>query len=291
MRTAFDDSEVIHAYENASAEALAAFGDGSMYLEKLILNPHHIEFQILGDSYGNIVHLGERDCSMQRRNQKLIEESPAKILSPKLRSAMAKAAVKAAKAVKYFSAGTVEFVLDQQGNFYFIEMNTRIQVEHPVTEMVTGIDLIREQIRIAAGQKLSVSQTDIHFTGHAIECRINAESPERGFAPSPGHIDFLHMPGGNGVRVETALYQGSDVSPWYDSMVAKIIVHAPGRLEAIRRMRMALEEVIINGVDTNVEFLYLLMHNPEYMLGNIDTSFIGKNTQAILDWNKESKKY
>ena len=289
MRTAFSEDEIEQAFESARAEAKAAFGDGSMYLEKLIVNPRHIEVQILGDRFGHIVQLGERDCSMQRRNQKLIEEAPAKCLTPKNRQAIAKAALKAAKAAGYFSVGTVEFVLDQDGHFYFIEMNTRIQVEHPVTEMVTGVDLIREQIRVAAGQKLSMKQDDIKVRGHAIECRINAENPEKGFAPSPGTVDFLHLPGGCGVRVESALYQGCQISPWYDSMAAKIIVHAPGRLEAIRRMRMALEETVIEGVDTNIDFLLLIMFNPDYMLGNINTSFIENHTQSLLDWNKASK--
>ncbi len=289
MRTAFSEDEIEQAFESARAEAKAAFGDGSMYLEKLIVNPRHIEVQILGDRFGHIVQLGERDCSMQRRNQKLIEEAPAKCLTPKSRQAIAKAALKAAKAAGYYSVGTVEFVLDQDGHFYFIEMNTRIQVEHPVTEMVTGIDLIREQIRVAAGQKLSMKQDDIKIHGHAIECRINAENPEKGFAPSPGTVDFLHLPGGCGVRVESALYQGCQISPWYDSMAAKIIVHAPGRLEAIRRMRMALEETVIEGVDTNIDFLLLIMFNPDYMLGNINTSFIENHTQSLLDWNKASK--
>ncbi len=289
MRTAFSEDEIEQAFESARAEAKAAFGDGSMYLEKLIVNPRHIEVQILGDRFGHIVQLGERDCSMQRRNQKLIEEAPAKCLTPKSRQAIAKAALKAAKAAGYYSVGTVEFVLDQDGQFYFIEMNTRIQVEHPVTEMVTGIDLIREQIRVAAGQKLSMKQDDIKVRGHAIECRINAENPEKGFAPSPGTVDFLHLPGGCGVRIESALYQGCQISPWYDSMAAKIIVHAPTRLEAIRRMRMALEETVIEGVETNIDFLLLIMFNPDYMLGNINTSFIENHTQSLLDWNKASK--
>ncbi len=290
MRTAFSEDEITQAFESAQAEAKSAFGDGSMYLEKLIVNPRHIEVQILGDRFGHIVQLGERDCSMQRRNQKLIEEAPARCLTQKNRQAIAKAALKAAKAAGYYSVGTVEFVLDQDGHFYFIEMNTRIQVEHPVTEMVTGIDLIREQIRVAAGQKLSMKQDDIKIRGHAIECRINAENPENGFAPSPGTVDFLHLPGGCGVRVESALYQGCQISPWYDSMAAKIIVHAPGRLEAIRRMRMALEETVIEGVQTNIDFLLLIMFNPDYMLGNINTSFIENHTQSLLDWNKASKK-
>lgn len=290
MRTAMDDSEIKSAFESAQAEALAAFGDGRMYLEKLILNPHHIEFQILGDQYGHIIHLGERDCSMQRHNQKIIEEAPARILTPKLRNAMAKAAVRAAKTVRYNSAGTVEFVLDHEDRFYFIEMNTRIQVEHPVTEMVTGVDLLKEQIRIAAGQKLSMKQEDISFHGHAMECRINAENPEKQFQPSPGEVSFLHLPGGMGVRVDSYLYPGCRISPWYDSLAAKIIVHAPGRLEAIRRMRMALEETIIDGVETNVEFLLLIMFNPEYMLGHFDTGFLSKNTEGLLKWNRESRK-
>lgn len=290
MRTAFSEEEVVTAFDSARAEAQSAFGDGSMYLEKLILNPRHIEFQILGDCHGHIIHLGERDCSMQRRNQKMIEEAPARCLTQKQRQAMGKAALKAAKAAGYFSAGTVEFVLDRDGHFYFIEMNTRIQVEHPVTEMVTGVDLIREQIRIAAGQKLLYKQDDIRISGHAIECRINAEDPENHFLPSPGRINFLHFPGGCGVRIESALYQGCQISPWYDSMAAKIIVHAPGRLEAIRRMRMALEETVIEGVKTNLDFLLLIMFNPDYMLGNVDTAFIENHTQALLDWNRESKK-
>ncbi len=289
MRTAFDADEIETAFESAQAEAQSAFGDGTMYLEKLILNPHHIEFQILGDKHGHIIHLGERDCSMQRRNQKLIEEAPAKCLTPKLRSAMAKAALRAASAVGYYSTGTVEFVLDHDGHFYFIEMNTRIQVEHPVTEMVTGVDLVKEQIRVAAGLKLSVKQSDIHIEGHAIECRINAENPAKNFAPSPGTVEFLHFPGGFQVRVESALYQGCRISPWYDSMAAKIIVHAPGRLEAIRRMRMALEETIIEGIDTNIDFLLLIMFNPDYMMGNFDTSYIESHTQGLLDWDRESR--
>lgn len=259
-----------------------------MYLEKLILNPHHIEVQILGDKQGHVVHLGERDCSMQRRHQKLLEESPAWILSDKMRDAMYKAAVRAAKAVHYVSAGTVEFVVDKEGNFYFIEMNTRIQVEHPVTEMETGVDLLREQIRIAAGRELSVKQSQIKLTGHTIECRINAEDPSRNFAPDPGMVSFLHFPGGEGIRVESAIYQGCRISPYYDSMIAKIIVHAPGRLEAIRKMRTALEELTIEGVHTNTNLLYLIMFNSDYMLGNVDTGFMEKQTDAILKWDKES---
>ncbi len=290
MRTAFSGEEIESAFENASAEARTAFGDGSCYLEKLILHPRHIEFQILGDRHGNIVHLGERDCSMQRRNQKMIEESPARCLTDKQRKAMAKAAIRAAKAVKYFSTGTVEFVLDEEGRFYFIEMNTRIQVEHPVTELVTGVDLIREQIRVAAGLKLSCRQEDIRFSGHAIECRINAEDPEHNFMPSPGTVSFLHFPGGCGVRVESALFQGARISPYYDSMAAKIIVHAPTRLEAIRRMRMALEETVIEGVTTNLDFLLLIMFHPDYIREKINTSFLETHTDELLAWYRGSRK-
>ena len=290
MRTAYDASEIQSAYESAQAEALSAFGDGSLYLEKLILHPHHIEVQILGDSRGHIIHLGERDCSLQRRNQKLLEEAPARILKPRQREALHRAALRAAKAVRYRSAGTVEFVLDREGNFYFIEMNTRIQVEHPVTEMITGVDLVREQIRIAAGLELSCRQSNISFSGHAIECRINAENPAKGFAPCPGDISFLHFPAGKGVRVESALYNGSRVSPWYDSMIAKVIVHAPGRLEAIRKMRVALEEMTVEGINTNLEFLYLLMFNPDYLSGHVDTGFLEKDAEAIIRWGEESRR-
>jgi acetyl-CoA carboxylase biotin carboxylase subunit len=290
MRKAYEPSQVRQAYETAKAEAIAAFGNGDMYMEKLIENPHHIEFQILADREGNIVQLGERDCSIQRRNQKLIEESPSKVLDEDLRKRMGADAVKAAKAAGYYNAGTIEFVLDQKGNYYFIEMNTRIQVEHPVTEMVSGLDLIREQIRIAAGARLAVTQEDICLSGHAIECRINAEIPQKNFMPSPGKIDFLHFPAGCGVRVDSALYNGCETSPYYDSMIAKIIVHAPTRLDAIRRMRGALEELIIDGIETNADFLYLVMYHPDYLKGQFDTSFLEKNTEALLEFEQGSQK-
>ncbi|MDD3369857.1 MAG: acetyl-CoA carboxylase biotin carboxylase subunit [Lachnospiraceae bacterium] len=290
MRKAFSKEELKSAYETAKAEALSAFGDDEMYLEKLILKPHHIEFQILGDSFGNIIHLGERDCSIQRRNQKMMEESPSKVLSSELRKEMGEAAVRAAKAAGYYSAGTVEFVLDQEKHFYFIEMNTRIQVEHPVTEMVSNVDLVKEQIRVAAGLRLNATQADIVLTGHAIECRINAESPERGFAPTPGTIEFLHLPGGNGVRIETAMYQGYTISPYYDSMVAKIIVHAESRLDAIRKMRVALEEVMVQGIDNNAFFQYLILYHPDYIRGNYDTSFLEEHMGELLEWHKAGVK-
>ena len=242
MRRVYEREQLQDLFREATAESVACFGSDEMYLEKLILNPRHIEFQILADKFGNVIQLGERDCSVQRKNQKLMEETPSHALTPELREKMGAAAVLAAKAAGYENAGTVEFVLAPDKQFYFIEMNTRIQVEHPVTEMVTSMDLVREQIRIAAGLRLSKTQDQVQLTGHAIECRINAENPARGFAPCPGKADFLYFPGGPGVRIDTCMYNGYEISPYYDSMVAKIIVHAPNRLEAIRRMRRALEE-------------------------------------------------
>ena len=271
------------AFHAAQAEAIACFGDGEMYLEKLVLSPRHIEFQIMADSQGHVVHLGERDCSIQRRRQKLIEESPSRALTPQLREEMGRAAVAAAKAAGYVGAGTVEFVLSPQGQFYFIEMNTRIQVEHPVTELVTGVDLVKEQLRVAAGLPLSFTQEDIHVSGHAIECRINAEDPEHDFRPCPGKTEFLHLPGGPGVRVDTALYPGYEVSPFYDSLVAKVLVHAPTRLEAIRRMRRSLEELVIEGYPTNSALAHLIMHDGEFVRGQYDTSFLDRNLPRLLE--------
>ena len=275
------------AFDAARAEAVACFGDGEMYLEKLILNPRHIEFQIMGDQQGHVVHLGERDCSIQRKNQKLVEESPSKALSPQLREAMGAAAVAAARAAGYENAGTIEFVLDQDGKFYFIEMNTRIQVEHPVTELVTGLDLVREQLRIAAGLPLSLTQEEVSLTGHAIECRVNAEDAAAGFRPCPGTTEFLHFPGGPGVRVDSMLYNGYAVSPYYDSLVAKIIVHAPTRLEAIRRMRRALEELVIQGYPTTADFCHLILHHPDFIKGQYDTGFLAAHQEELLNWDKE----
>ena len=289
MRRAYSADELPAAFRTAQAEALSCFGDGEMYLEKLIVNPRHIEFQILADSHGHVVHLGERDCSIQRKNQKLMEEAPSKALTPSLREAMGQAAVEAAWAAGYQSAGTVEFVLDGQGHFYFIEMNTRIQVEHPVTEMVTGLDLIREQIRIAAGQPLSVKQEEVRLHGHAIECRINAEDPAADFRPGAGTVSFLHLPGGCGVRVDSALYTGCTLSPFYDSMIAKVIVHAPTRLEAIRRMRRALEELVVEGVATNAELAHLILYHPDYIKGAYDTGFIGQHLDELLKWSAAGK--
>ena len=283
MRQVDGPEDLERAYQAAQAEAVACFGNGEMYLEKLILHPRHIEFQIMADGQGHVVHLGERDCSIQRRRQKLVEESPSRALTPELRERMGAAAVAAARAAGYVGAGTVEFVLSPEGDFYFIEMNTRIQVEHPVTELVTGVDLVREQLRVAAGLPLSFTQEDVRVSGHAIECRINAEDPEHDFRPCPGRTEFLHLPGGPGVRVDTALYTGYEVPPYYDSLVAKVLVHAPTRLEAIRRMRRALEELVIEGYPTNAALAHLIMHDPEFVRGQYDTSFLDRNLEKLLE--------
>ena len=276
MREAKNEAEFEQQFVTAQQEALKAFGDGTMYIEKLILHPRHIEFQILADKYGNVVHLGERDCSIQRNHQKLIEEAPSIGVSDRLRKKMGEVAVRAAKAAGYENAGTIEFLLDDKGNFYFMEMNTRIQVEHPVTEWVTGIDLIKAQIRIAAGEKLEFTQKDITISGHAIECRINAENPSRGFLPSPGTITALHLPGGKGVRVDSAMYSGCEIPPYYDSMIGKLIVWGKTRDEAIRKMESALGEVIIEGVDTNVDYQYGILQHPDFVEGRTDIEFIDR---------------
>ena len=275
------------AYTEAKAEAKACFGDDEMYLEKLVLRPRHIEFQVLADRQGNVVHLGDRDCSIQRRNQKLIEEAPARCLTQSLREAMGQAAVRAAKAVGYEGAGTVEFFLDADGeHFYFMEMNTRIQVEHGVTELITGVDLVRQQLRIASGLSLDMKQSDIRLTGHAIECRINAENPGANFAPCPGRVEFVHFPGGAGVRVDSCLYNGCELSPWYDSLAAKLMVHAPTRLEAIRKMRRALEEFTLEGFPTNAELSYQIMYHPVFVRGGCTTAFLDEHLPELLDFSR-----
>ena len=275
------------AYTEAKAEAKACFGDDEMYLEKLVLRPRHIEFQVLADRQGNVVHLGDRDCSIQRRNQKLIEEAPARCLTQSLREAMGQAAVRAAKAVGYEGAGTVEFLLDDDGeHFYFMEMNTRIQVEHGITELVTGVDLVRQQLRIASGLSLDMEQSDIRLTGHAIECRINAENPGANFAPCPGRVEFVHFPGGAGVRVDSCLYNGCELSPWYDSLAAKLMVHAPTRLEAIRKMRRALEEFTLEGFPTNAELSYQIMYHPVFVRGGCTTAFLDEHLPELLDFSR-----
>lgn len=281
MRIANSKEEIKKAFESAAMEAKSSFGDDRLYLEKVIVNPKHIEFQILADKHGNIVHLGERDCSIQRRNQKIIEEAPSPVIDKRLRDEMGKTAIRAAKSVGYKNAGTIEFLLDKNGNYYFMEMNTRVQVEHPITEMVTGIDIIKEQIKIAFGEKLSYEQKDIKISGHSIECRINAEDPCRNFAPSPGSITGLHIPSGIGVRVDSFIYQGYRVSPHYDSMLGKLIVHGRDRFEAMDRMKRALGEFVIEGIKTNVDYHFNIMDNEKYKSGDYDTGFI--NTYMGVD--------
>ena len=278
MRTAFSADEFDLAFQTAQKEASMAFGDDTMYIEHFVEHPRHIEFQILADSQGNVVHLGERDCSIQRNHQKVIEEAPCGAISEKLRRRMGEAAVRAAKAARYVNAGTIEFLLDRNEQFYFMEMNTRIQVEHPVTEMVTGLDLIKEQIRIAAGEPLSVSQKNINISGHAIECRINAENPDKNFRPSPGTIQTLYLPGGCGIRMDTAVYSGYTIPPYYDSMIAKLIVHGKDRAEAIAKMTSALGEVIVEGIDTNADYLYRILNEPDYQAGRTDIEYLNTHT-------------
>ena len=277
MRVVRNSEEFEKNFQNAQREAENGFGDNSMYIEKYIEHPKHIEFQILADNEGNTIHLGERDCSVQRRHQKMIEESPCTALDEDLREQMGAMAVRAAKAVGYRNAGTVEFLLDSHRQFYFMEINTRIQVEHGVTELVTGIDLVKEQIRIAAGEKLGLRQSDIHLTGHAMEVRINAENPDKNFAPCPGTIQELHIPGGNGVRIDTAVYPGYIIPPYYDSMIMKVMVYDKDRESALKKMRSTLGEVIIEGVTTNLDFQYEILKNKEFESGAVHTDFIEKN--------------
>ena len=276
MRVSRSEEDFEANFLNAQMESVKGFSDDTMYIEKYIEKPRHVEFQIMGDKFGHVVHLGERDCSIQRRHQKVMEESPCEVISPELRKKMGEVAVKAAKAVNYENAGTIEFLLDKDKNFYFMEMNTRIQVEHPVTELVSGIDLIKEQIRVAAGEPLSVSQEDIQIKGHAIECRINAENPKKHFMPCPGRITNVHIPGGNGVRVDTHIYNDYKVPANYDSMLMKLIVYDKDRASAIAKMRSALGEVIIEGIETNIDFQYEILENEAFQKGDTDTGFIEK---------------
>lgn len=274
IRVAYNDEELLKAYEIVKQEAKISFNDDSLYIEKFIENPRHIEIQILADEYGNCIHLGERDCSIQRKNQKILEETPSSVINDKLRKKMGETAVKAIKEIGYSNAGTIEFLVDKNKDFYFMEMNTRVQVEHPVTEMVTGIDIIKEQIKIASGEKLSYIQSDIKVNGHSLECRINAENPDKNFMPCPGTITGLHIPGGNGIRVDSAIYQGYTIPMNYDSMIAKIIVHGKTRNESISKMKSALAEFVIEGVNTNIDFLYKILENDNFINNNYDTSFI-----------------
>ncbi len=279
MRIAQSKHDLVKAIQTAQSEAEAAFGNGEVYIEKYLEEPRHIEFQVLADNYGNTVYLGERDCSIQRRNQKLLEEAPSTAVTPELRKKMGETAVRGAKAVNYSNAGTVEFLLDKHNNFYFMEMNTRIQVEHPVTELVTGIDLIKEQIRLAAGEKLGYSQKDIKINGWAMECRINAEDPNRNFMPSPGKITGYHAPGGMGVRVDSAAYEGYQIPPYYDSMISKLIVWGKDRNEAIVRMRRALEEYMIEGIKTTIPFHLRILDNAFFQRGDFYTNFIQRRLE------------
>ncbi len=276
IRIANNEEELVSNFNIVKQEARISFNDDEIYIEKFIKNPRHVEIQILADEHGNVIHLGERDCSIQRNHQKVIEETPSTAVDDKLRKKMGEMAVKAAKATGYTSCGTVEFLVDSDKNFYFMEMNTRIQVEHPITEMRTGIDLLKKQIRIAAGEELDIKQKDVEFRGHSIECRINAENPKKKFMPCPGKITGLNIPGGNGVRVDTAIYEGYTIPPNYDSMIAKIIVHGINRNEAVAKMKRALEELVVEGIETNRDFLFEIIKDPDFIRGTFDTSFIEK---------------
>jgi acetyl-CoA carboxylase biotin carboxylase subunit len=282
MRVSSDPDDFARAFQLARSEALSAFGNGDVYVEKYLDRPRHIEFQILGDSYGNVIHLGERDCSVQRRHQKLIEEAPSPAMTPQLRAAMGDAAVRGAKAINYVGAGTIEMLLNEDKSFYFMEMNTRIQVEHPVTEMITGVDLVKEQIRVAAGEKLSISAIP-PLRGHVIECRVNAEDPARNFQPSPGRIDVFHPPGGPGVRLDTHVYTGYTVPPYYDSLLAKLICQGANREEAVTRMRIALESFIVEGVTTTIPFLARVMQNAKFRAGEVDTKFLERESDLMRE--------
>lgn len=276
MRVSYTADDFENAFMSAQKESEMAFGDNTMYIEHFVEHPRHIEFQILADKYGKVVHLGERDCSLQRNHQKIIEEAPSCALSEEQRREMGQMAVKAAIAAGYENAGTIEFLLEKNGKYYFMEMNTRIQVEHPITESITGIDIVKEQIKIADGEKLPFTQEEIVMKGHSIECRINAENPDKGFRPCPGKITEMHFPGGNGVRVDSAIFSGCEVTPYYDSMLAKLIVHGENREEAICKMRSALGEVVIEGIDTNIDYEYEIINDSEFISGNFDVDFIEK---------------
>lgn len=277
IRVAYSKTELEKEYDIVKQEAKVSFNDDSIYIEKFIENPRHVEIQVLADEKENCIHLGERDCSIQRRNQKVLEETPSQILNEETRKKMGEIAVKAVKEIGYSNAGTIEFLVDKNKDFYFMEMNTRVQVEHPVTEMVTGVDIIKEQIKIASGEKLSYKQEDIKIKGHSMEVRINAENPEKNFMPAPGMITGLHLPGGNGIRVDTAIYDGYNVPPTYDSMLAKLIVYGKNREESILKMRSALSETVIEGITTNIDFLLRILNNKDFQDNDYDTSFIAKN--------------
>ena len=282
MRVSADPDDFARAFQLARSEALSAFGSGDVYVEKYLQRPRHIEFQIMGDKHGSVIHLGERDCSVQRRHQKLIEEAPSPAMTPKLRERMGADAVKGAKAIDYVGAGTIEMLLDEDGSYYFMEMNTRIQVEHPVTEMLTGVDLVKEQIRVAAGEKLSVKEMPA-LRGHVIEVRVNAEDPARNFQPSPGRIDVFHPPGGPGVRIDTHIYAGYTVPPYYDSLLSKVICQGRDRAEAVKRMQVALESFVLEGVTTTIPFLARVMQNPRFQSGKVDTKFLERESDLLRE--------
>ena len=276
IRIAQNKEELEKAYSLVKQEAKISFNDDSIYIEKFVENPRHVEIQVLADEHGNGIHLGERDCSVQRRNQKIIEETPASIINDETRKKMGEVAVKAVKEIGYTNAGTIEFLVDKNKDFYFMEMNTRVQVEHPVTEMVTGIDIIKEQIKIASGEKLTIKQKDVKVNGHSMEARINAENPDKNFMPCPGTITGLHIPGGNGVRVDTAIYSGYTIPPTYDSMIAKVIVHGKTREESIAKLKSAVAELVVDGITTNADFILKILDNENFKKNNYDTSFIEK---------------
>jgi acetyl-CoA carboxylase biotin carboxylase subunit len=280
MRVAKDVDDFARSFQLARSEALSAFGNGDVYVEKYLARPRHVEFQILGDTHGRVIHLGERDCSVQRRHQKLVEEAPCPVMTPELRAAMGEAAVRGAKAIDYVGAGTIEMLLNEDHSFYFMEMNTRIQVEHPVTEMLTGVDLVKEQIRVASGLPMSVADLP-PLRGHVIECRVNAEDPVRNFQPSPGHIGTFHPPGGPGVRIDSHVYAGYTVPPFYDSLIAKLIVQGNDREEALERMRMALDSFVIEGVTTTMPFLSRVMQHPQFRAGDVDTKWLEREFDRI----------
>ncbi|NBK96489.1 MAG: acetyl-CoA carboxylase biotin carboxylase subunit [Erysipelotrichia bacterium] len=281
MRIVYQKEEFENAFHSAKSEAFACFGDDDVYMEKYIEEPKHVEVQLIGDHFGNVIHLFERDCSFQRRNQKMIEEAPCFVLDEHTREQMFADAIKACQYVGYNSVGTIEFLLDKNGQYYFMEMNTRIQVEHPISEMICGVDIVKQQIKVADHQKLTLKQEDIKANGYALECRINAENIKMDFAPSPGKITFLHLPGGKGVRIETAVYNGYEIPPFYDSMILKLITYAPTRLECIKKMRIALEELIIDGVHTNIEFHYLVLHHKKFIEGKYNTGFAAQFIEEL----------
>lgn len=276
IRIAYNEKELVKFYDLVRQEAKISFNDDSIYIEKFIENPRHIEVQVMADEHGNVIHLGERDCTVQRNNQKMLEETPSGVITDKLRQKMGKITVNALKEIGYSNVGTIEYLLDKNKDFYFMEMNTRVQVEHPITETITGVDIIKEQLRIASGEKLQYKQDDIKFTGHSLEARINAENPYKNFMPCPGEIKELHIPGGNGVRIDTAIYPGYKIPPTYDSMIAKIIVHGKDRNESIAKMKSALGEFVIDGISTNIDFLYKILEDEDFISNNYDTSFIAK---------------